>query len=135
MKFKFGRPLTCKFTGMGGRTKELSCIIDPHFRYCAINKIDAVSLGYGQLGYKPEDWANFKKNEAPIVLSLRGLERTILFKMNEVSVGSFVAKDVDTVVFSLNIPPLVPIDAILGQSFLENRKITFDFEDHSMLLN
>jgi predicted aspartyl protease len=59
-------------------------------------------------------------------LTSRGIERTVLANLKEVVLGRLAARNVAAVVLEYDLPPMVPVDMILGQTFLKNFNIRLD---------
>lgn len=60
---------------------------------------------------------------------------TILVDLKEVSVGNLAAKNVAAVVLEYDLPPMVPVDMILGQTFLKNFKLKVDSKSCTLSLS
>jgi len=118
--------VTCRVKGVGKKTRELTATFDHNYAYCLMMRKDAIDLGYSNASYPHGSWLEFRPDEAPLVLGLRGVERTILIALKEVSVGELKAEDVDTVVLEYDQPPLMPFDIVLGWSYLKNFKFAID---------
>lgn len=112
--------------GPTGLVRELQAIVDPNAEFCSMFARDGHDLGYGEAVIRPKQWQKLHPDRAPYVLDFRGIERSVLFALKEVSVGDIVVKDVDTVIVDMDIPRLVPFDMILGKTFLKHCKFTVD---------
>jgi hypothetical protein len=135
-EFKLKDPmiLFARIKGKNGKVRELSCILDFNAHYSWILRKDAVDLGYPEVINRPEDYEAVARNMTPHVLSGRGLELGILARLNEVSIGDLVAKNVDAIALKLDIPLMLPVDLILGRNFLDNFKMTVDARTSSLVL-
>jgi predicted aspartyl protease len=121
-------PITvwCRIKGLNGKSRELKGLIDFNYQFCLMPRQDAMDLGYSDASQRHKGWYETRPDRAPLVLTFRGIERTIQINLKEIVVGRLVAKDVDTVVLEYDPPSLSPIDVILGWSFLQNFRITVD---------
>jgi hypothetical protein len=115
-----------RIKGPKGVVRELPSLIDFNYRYCMLSRQDAIDVGYPETSYRHGGWHELRPDLSPLVLTFRGIERTILIKLNEVSVGKLKAKNVDAVVLEYGLPPMAPVDVILGWTFLKNFKIGTD---------
>ncbi len=125
----------CRVKGTNGMVRELTSILDFNSEYCAMFSNDALALGYTEASFRPSHWQKTHPDKAPFILDFRGIERSILFTLKEVSVGRMAAENVDTVLIELGIPRLVPFDMIIGRSFLKNFKMTIDMKKSSLSLS
>jgi hypothetical protein len=113
--------------GQNGKVRELSSVIDFNSPYCVVLvPRHAVNLGIIEAALRPRDLQKSHPNSVPYLLDLRGIERSILLKLPEVSLGKLVARSVDAVVLELGVPRMLPFDLVLGRSFLQNFKLTYD---------
>ncbi len=112
--------------GNNGTVRELSSIIDFNSEYCAIFSRDALALGYSEAAYRPKQWQKIHPDRAPYIVDFRGMERSVLLTLNEVSLGRMAARNVDAVIAELDLPRMVPFDLILGRTFLKHFKISID---------
>ena len=138
MRVELGQPtfLTCRILGKNSVRRELSCILDPNFHYSAIYAKEALALGYSDASFRPEELASLKHpEEVPYVLTFRGIERSIRVRLKEVALGQLVARDVDALVFVVDIPLLLPADVILGRTFLQNFKLGYNFKEKTIELD
>ena len=120
--------------GRNGKTRELSAVFDANWPYCCLMKMDASQLGYIEVLNRPQEWASLRPDQVPTILDLRGMELCTIVSLGEVSVGSKVVKDVGAVVLELNAPQMIPVDLILGRTFLGRFKVTFDPGSRSVSL-
>jgi hypothetical protein len=118
--------VTARVEGKMGVVRELSSIINFNSPYCTILSMDAVDMGYPEAGNKHPDEERLHPKTVPRFTELRGIERGILVKLQKVSVGSLVARNVEAVVLELEIPRFITFDFMLGRSFLKNFKLTVD---------
>ena len=125
----------CRVKGINGNVRELSSILDFNSEYCTIFSRDALALGYSEASFRPKQWQKLHPDRAPYILDFRGIERSVLLTLSEVSIGRMAAKNVDAVLVELDIPRIVPFDMILGRSFLKNFKLSVDVANGSMTIN
>ena len=116
----------CRVKGNNGRTMELSCLLDFNFDYCYLGRQDASELGFPEATLPHGSWMEFRPDRAPMVLGMRGIERSIQLTLKEISVGELSVKDVDAVVLEFDHPPTSPFDMVLGRTFLKNFKVEID---------
>jgi predicted aspartyl protease len=116
----------CRVKGLNDKIREFEAIIDFNYSYSLMLRQDATDLGYSEASYRHSGWHELRPDRAPLVLTSRGIERTILVDLKEVSVGNLAAKNVRAVVLEYDLPPMVPVDMILGQTFLKNFKLGLD---------
>ena len=121
--------------GSNCTVRELTSIFDFNSEYCAIFSRDALALGYSEASFRPKQWQKLHPDRAPYILNFRGIERSVLLTLSEVSIGRMTAKNVDAVLVELDLPRLVPFDMILGRSFLKNFKLSVDIANGSMTIN
>lgn len=128
MRFELKEPMTvfAKVKGPKGAVRELRAVLDFNIPFCIMFSRDLVKLGYPEAALRPKDWQRAHPMQVPYVLSFRGIERSILVKASEISVGNLTAKEVETIVIDLDLPRLVPVDLYLGRSFLNNFTLTVD---------
>ena len=128
MKFKLTDPMYvfARVKGKNGKVRELRCTLDFNSHYSWILRKDAVDVGYPEVINRPEDYEALAMNRTPHVLSARGLELGILANLAEVSIGELKAQNVDAITLKLDIPLLLPLDLILGRTFLNNFKFSVD---------
>jgi hypothetical protein len=107
--------------------RELSAVLDFNSPYCVfLVPRHAVNLGFVETAFRPRDWQKSHPGSVPYLLDLRGIERSILIRVPEVSLGKLVAKSIDAVVLELGVPRMLPFDLILGRSFLQDFRLTVD---------
>lgn len=105
----------------------MSSLLDPNFAYSVILSRDAIDIGYPNASHRPVDLERINPKLAPYVLGLRGIERSVLVTLAKVSVGGLVARNVDALVLELDLIRMLPVDLILGHTFLKNFKVTLDY--------
>ena len=110
----------------GTVTRELSSVLDPNFAYSVIFSRDAIDLGYPEAAMRPKEYEKTHPERVRYVVEFRGLERSVLVRLAKVSIGKLVARDVEALIVELDLARMVPIDLILGRSFLKNFKLTVD---------
>lgn len=128
MKFKLKDPMivSARVKGKNGRVRELSTLLDYNSHFCWILRKDGVDLGYPEVINRPEDYEAVAMNRTPHVISARGLELGILATLSEVALGDLVAKNVDAIALKLDMALMLPVDLILGRTFLNNFKMEID---------
>ncbi|MDG7001455.1 MAG: hypothetical protein JRN15_20350 [Nitrososphaerota archaeon] len=120
--------------GKNGRVRELSALLDYNSHFSWMLRKDAVDVGYPEAINRPEDYEAVAARRTPHIISGRGLELGILVKIDEVSIGNLVAKNVDAITLKLDFPMMLPIDLILGRNFLENFTLTVNSKEGYLLL-
>ena len=118
--------LFSKIKGANGKVREFTTILDFNWPYSYMLKMDALQLGYMEVSNRPQEWATLYPARVPTTLSMRGIEMCTLVSLKEVSIGKLSMKDVDAIVYHIETPPIIPIDIVLGQTFLKNFKIAVD---------
>jgi predicted aspartyl protease len=108
------------------KVRELEAIIDFNYSYCLMLRQDATDLGYSEASHRHSGWHELRPDRAPLVLTSRGIERTILVNLKEVSLGKLAVRNVAAVVLEYDLPSMVPVDMILGQTFLKNFNLRLD---------
>jgi len=128
MRFPLKDPMLvyARVRGPNGKVREFGSVLDFNSPYCVIPPRHAVNLGCIEAAFRPRDWQKSHPTKVPYVVDLRGIERSILLKVPEVSIGELVAKDVGTVVLELEVPRMLPFDLVLGRTFLDNFKLALD---------
>jgi len=128
MKFVLKDPmiLFARVKGKNGKIRELSTLLDFNSHYSWMLRKDGVDLGYPEVINRPEDYESVAMRKTPHVLSGRGLEQGILAQLNEVTIGSLTARNVEAIALKLDIPLMLPIDLILGRNFLNNFRLVVD---------
>ena len=128
--------LYARVKGPNGKVRELSSILDFNSPYCVITiPKHAVNIGHIEAAFRPRDWQKSHPAKVPYFVDMRGIERSILVSMPEISVGSLVAKNVDTVILELGIPRMLNVDLILGRSFLDSFRLSLDAKAGLLHLN
>jgi hypothetical protein len=128
MEFKLTDPmmLFAKVKGNNGKVRELSAILDFNWHYSWILVKEAVEIGHPEVLNRPEDYEAIAARRTPHVISQRGLELTIMTTLDEVTVGDLTAFKVDAIATKLDMPLMVPVDLVLGRTFLNNFTMTID---------
>lgn len=128
MRFELKEPMTvfAKVKGPQGAVRELRALLDFNIPFCVMLSRDLVKLGYPEAALRPRDWQKTHPMQVPYMLSFRGIERSILVKASEISLGSLVVKEVETIVIDLDLPRMIPVELYLGRSFLNNFTLTVD---------
>ena len=63
---------------------------------------------------------------SPGILNFSRIERSIQVDLPEISLGNLVAKNVGAVILELDLYRLLPVELILGRSFLDNFILALD---------
>lgn len=130
LKFPLKNPmiLICRVTGANGNVRELGSILDFNSEYCAIFTKDALELGYNEAAIPPKVWRKAHPDKVPYILDFRGMERATIFSLEQISLGQFAAKDVETAIIEMDFPVAFPFDLVLGRSFLKNFTMEVDMK-------
>ena len=130
MKVPINDPMlvSARVEGERGVVRELSSVLDFNSPYCVILVQDALDLGYPEAGNKHTDELRARPDRVAWLTSMRGIDRGIVLKLRQVSLGGLVAKDVEAVVLELEHPRFIVFDFVLGRSFLKNFKLTVDMK-------
>lgn len=128
MRFALKDPMLvfARVKGPNGSVRELRSVLDLNSPFCVILSKDGVNLGHIEAAFRPRDWQKSHPQKVPYMLDFRGIERSILVKLSEVSIGNLVARGVDAIVLELDLQRMFPFELILGRTFLNNFKLTFD---------
>ncbi|MDG6989123.1 MAG: hypothetical protein JRN21_07330 [Nitrososphaerota archaeon] len=116
----------CRVAGTGGRTRELSALVDFNSTHCLMFANDAVFLGYSDVANRAREWREVFPQKAPYLMSFRGVERGIMVRLKRVSIGHLAVEDVTAVSLEMEPSLLLPYDMVLGRSFLDKFKVTYD---------
>lgn len=137
MKFPLKDPMLvyARVKGPNGKVRELSSVLDFNSPYCVIPPKHAVNLGFIEAAFRPRDWQKSHSSKVPYLLDLRGIERSILVDLPQVSIGELVAKDVGTVVLELETPRMLPFDLVLGRTFLDGFELTLNSKEGFLSLS
>jgi hypothetical protein len=124
MKFKIKDPMRImvRVEGKSKRVREISAILDFNCHLSWMLRLDAMHLGYGDVQNNPHDLKTIAASITPEILTIRGLEFGIMVNLTKVSIGDLSASNVKAFILPTDIPRLVPIDMVLGRSFLNNFK-------------
>jgi len=125
--------LLAKFTGPNGLKRELRTLVRPGAPYCIINREDAFRMGFLQavMDAGPMHY-ELPPERIPWMATATGMLEAPVFTLNEVSVGDLSAKKVDTLAHDL--PDVTHIDAVLGETFLSNFTVVFDYRRRQLRL-
>jgi hypothetical protein len=136
MRFKLKNPMTLisKVKGANGVVREFTTVLDNNWPYSYLPKMDALQLGYSAVANRPQEWVTLYPAQVATIVSIRGIEMCTLVSLKEVSVGRLVAKDVQAIVSHLETPPIIPVDVVLGQTFLKNFKMIIDSKAGTLTL-
>ena len=115
-----------RLKGQNGVVRELRSVMDFNSPYCVIFSRDGLALGHLEAVLRPGDWRKVHPEKVPYMFGFRNLERAILLNISEVSLGRLVAKDVGAVILELDLPLRLPVEMILGRTFLDHFKMTYD---------
>jgi hypothetical protein len=121
-------------------TRELSTVLDHNFAYSVIFSKDAFDLGYPEAAFRPKEFEKTHPDRVLWVNEFRGTARSVLARLAKVSIGRLVARDVDALLVDTQIQysvhesgrlilaRMIPVDLILGRTFLKNFKMTTDIK-------
>jgi len=125
--------LLAKFTGPNGLKRELRTMVRPGAPYCVIDREDAYEMGFLQavMDYGPMHY-ELPPERIPWMATTTGIFEAPLFTLAEVSVGDLSAKNVGTLAYDL--PDVTRVDAILGETFLSNFTVVFDYRKQQLRL-
>jgi predicted aspartyl protease len=118
--------LMVRVKGRYNRVREVNALLDFNCHYSWMLRTDAVHLGYQEADNRPEDYKSLAPRSTPEVLTLRGLELGIMVTLTEVAIGTLKAKNVNAFILAHPTPLQLPVDLILGRTFLEKFKLVFD---------
>jgi hypothetical protein len=137
MKFKLKDPMiiAARVEGKQGRVRELSALLDFNTHYSWILRYDALQLGYPEVNHRPEDYKSLASWTTPEIITMRGIELSILVRLTKVSIGKLSATNVNTFILALNMPLDYPVDLVLGRSFLDKFKLAYDPKAGYLSLN
>jgi hypothetical protein len=116
----------CRVRGPRGRTRELSTVLDFNSAYCLMLRQDAIDVGYPEASHSHGTWRTARSDRAPLIVGLRGIERTILVTLVEVSIGELAARGVDAIVLEYDQSPSLPFDMIPRWTLLRNFRLEVD---------
>ena len=119
----------------GAVTRELSTLLDPNFAYSVIFSRDAIDLGYPEAAFRPKELEKGHPDRVPNVLEFRGIDRSVMVKLAKVSIGTLFARDVDALIIELDLARMIPVDLILGRTFLRHFKLSTDVKAGYMSLS
>jgi predicted aspartyl protease len=125
--------LLARFTGPNGLRRELRTLVRPGAPYCMIDREDAFRMGFLQavMDSGPMHY-ELPPERIPWMATAAGMLEAPVFTLNEVSVGDLSAKKVDTLAYDL--PDVTRIDAVLGETFLSNFTVVFDYRKRQLRL-
>ncbi|MGA2665417.1 MAG: hypothetical protein ABSF83_10775 [Nitrososphaerales archaeon] len=118
--------LMARVEGPAGIKRELTTVLDPNFAYSVIFSRDAIDLGYPEAAMRPRELEKSHPERVPYILEFRGIERSVLVRLAKVSIGPVVARDVEALVIELDLARPLPVDLILGRTFLKDFRLTVD---------
>ena len=124
----------CRVKGPTDKVRELSAILDYNFHYNVIFGRDVLELGYKVASIPHKEREKKEADRVPYVIDLRGILRGSIVTLKEVSLGTFVFKNVDAILLELDIPQFVPVDLILGRPFFDNFRFELDLNEKSLQL-
>ncbi len=133
MPLEYPALLLAKFTGPNGLRRELRTLVRPGAPYCVIDREDAYRMGFLQAVMDPGPMHyELPPEKIPFMATTIGMLEAPIFTLSEVSVGDLTAKRVDTLAYDL--PDVTRIDAVLGETFLSNFTVTFDYRKRQLRL-
>lgn len=118
----------CRTLGRNGKARDVGALLDFNYHYCCISRDAAVELGFPEGASTASNYAALRPDLVPTIVGMRGMEKGILITLPKVSLGPLEATDLETIVFELGLPPLLPADIVLGYPFLKNFKLSVDFK-------
>ena len=125
----------CRVAGTGDRTRELSALLDFNSTHCLIFANDAIFLGYSDVANRAREWREVFPQKTPYLMSFRGVERGIMVRLKRVSIGPLAVEDVTAVSLEMEPSLLLPYDMVLGRSFLDKFKMTYDGRSKTLSLS
>ncbi|MDG6914277.1 MAG: hypothetical protein JRN34_00780 [Nitrososphaerota archaeon] len=125
----------CRIEGVGKRARELTALIDFNSTHSFMFAHDAIYLGYSDVANRAREWREIFPQKTPYLLSFRGIERGILIRLARVSIGPLVVEDVTTVCLEMVPSLMLPYDIVLGRSFLDKFKVTYDGKAKSLSIS
>jgi len=125
--------LLAKFTGPNGYTRELRTLVRPGAPYCMIDREDAFRMGFIQamLEEGPRRY-ELPASRIPWLATAGNFIEAPLFTLPEISLGDLSVKGVETLAYDL--PDVTRIDAVLGETFLNNFTVVFDYRKRELRL-
>ena len=129
MIFPIASPMLvyAKFKGPNGLRRELRTLVRPGAPYCMIDRDDAARMGYPQALLEPGPMQYEMRNASvPLISTAMGFIEGPLFTFPEISLGALSVKDVKILCYDL--PDATHIDAVLGETFLRNFSVSFDYQ-------
>ena len=130
MRIKWKDPMIvmCRTWGKDGKTAEIGALLDFNYHYCCISRGAALALGFPEGASTPSNYAALRPDRVPTIIGFRGLETGILITLPRVSLGPLEARNVETIVFELDLPKFLPADMVLGNTFLKNFRLSIDYD-------
>lgn len=128
MIFPVASPMVvyARFKGPNGLRRELRTLVRPGAPYCFIDRDDAARMGFPQALLEPGPMQYEMRNaKVPLISTAMGFIEGPLFVLPEISLGDLSAKGVQTLCYDL--PDASHIDAVLGETFLRNFVVSFDY--------
>ena len=125
----------CRIEGSNNRARELTALLDFNATHTLMFAHDAIYLGYSDVANRAREWRTIFPEKTPYLISFRGVERAILIRLRRVSIGPLAAEDVTAVSLEAEPSLLLPYDVVLGRSFLNNFKVTYDGKAKSLSIS
>ena len=137
MTFPFKDPMlvVCRIEGSNNHARELTALLDFNATYTLMYAHDAIYLGYSDVANRAREWREIFPKKTPYILSFRGVERGIMVNLKRVSIGGLAAEDVTAVSLESEPSLLLPYDVVLGRSFLDKFKVTYDGRAKSLSIS
>ena len=127
--------VVCRIEGQNNHARELTASLDFNSTHCLMFAHDAIYLGYSDVANRAREWRGLFPEKAPYLISFRGVERAILIRLKQVSLGPLAAEDVTAVCLEAEPSLLLPYDVVLGRSFLDKFKVTYDGKTKSLSIS
>ncbi|MDG6916972.1 MAG: hypothetical protein JRN17_03980 [Nitrososphaerota archaeon] len=127
--------VVCRIEGSNNHARELTALLDFNTTYTLMYAHDAIYLGYSDVANRAREWREIFPQKTPYVMSFRGIERGIMISLKRVSIGGLAAENVTTVSLEAEPSLLLPYDVVLGRSFLNNFKVTYDGKAKSLSIS
>ncbi|MDG6938363.1 MAG: hypothetical protein JRM79_04935 [Nitrososphaerota archaeon] len=116
----------CRIEGSNQRARELTAFVDFNSTHCLMFAHDAIYLGYSDVANRAREWREIFPQKTPYLISFRGIERGILVNLKRVSIGPLSTEGVSAVCLEAEPSMQLPYDVVLGRSFLDKFKVTYD---------
>ena len=127
----FGRfpSIFARIHGKKGKVREYKALINPLSEYCIIPKVDAYLLGYPEVAFQHPTVA---PPNSRTLLTYDGYNRSVVFTIGSVDVGSLHFEEVEFAAFDL--PQASGFEAVIGKSLMERTTVTLDWSHRKLTL-